>query len=115
MGIAACYPDTAPIRIRDDGTFINEWGMIFKDIGLYNEFADFILKDVSTAEEIHRYNFPDPLAPGRYEEAAKTIEKYGEDRVSKADGKQAIQLLIESGRCVYTYFGGSFVELPPKE
>ena len=36
------------------------------------------------------------------------IEKYGEDRVSKASGKQAIQLLIESGRCVYTYFGGSF-------
>ena len=45
----------------------------------------------------------------------EVIEKYGEDRVSKADGKQAIQLLIESGRCVYTYFGGSFVELPPKE
>jgi hypothetical protein len=40
------------------------------------------------------------------------IEKYG---VSKSEGKQAIQLLIDSGRCVYTYFGGSFVELPPKE
>lgn len=43
------------------------------------------------------------------------IQKYGEDMVSKSEGKQAIQLLIESGRCVYTYFGGSFVELPPKE
>ncbi len=43
------------------------------------------------------------------------IQKYGEDMVSKSDGKQAIHLLIESGRCVYTYFGGSFVELPPKE
>jgi intergrase/recombinase len=41
--------------------------------------------------------------------------KYGEDRVSKDDGKKAIRLLIDSGRCVYTYFGGSFVELPPKE
>jgi hypothetical protein len=41
--------------------------------------------------------------------------KYGEDRVSKDDGKKAIRLLIDSGRCVYTYFGGSFVELPPKQ
>jgi len=43
------------------------------------------------------------------------MQKYGEDVVSKKDGKQAIQLLIDSGRCVYTYFGGSFVELAPKE
>ena len=43
------------------------------------------------------------------------MQKYGEDIVSKRDGKQAIQLLIDSGRCVYTYFGGSFVELPPKQ
>jgi len=44
------------------------------------------------------------------------IQKYGEDIVSKKDGKQGIQLLIDSGtgRCVYTYFGGSFVELAPK-
>jgi hypothetical protein len=42
------------------------------------------------------------------------VQKYGEDVVSKRDGKQAIQLLIDSGRCVYTYFGGSFVELAGK-
>ncbi len=45
----------------------------------------------------------------------EVMQKYGEDIVSKSDGKQAIQLLIDSGRCVYTYFGGSFVELPPKQ
>jgi len=43
------------------------------------------------------------------------IMKYGEDKVSRDDGKKAIKALIDSGRCVYTYFGGSFVELPPKE
>ena len=43
------------------------------------------------------------------------IQKYGEDMVSKSEGKQAIQLLIDSGRCVYTYFGGSFVELAGKQ
>ena len=45
----------------------------------------------------------------------EAIMKYGEDKVSKADGKKAIKTLIDSGRCVYTYFGGSFIELPPKE
>ena len=44
----------------------------------------------------------------------EVMQKYGEDIVSKSDGKQAIHLLIDSGRCVYTYFGGSFVELAGK-
>ncbi len=43
------------------------------------------------------------------------VKKYGEDTVTTSDGKKALRLLIDSGRCVYTYFGGSFVELPPKE
>lgn len=34
---------------------------------------------------------------------------------SKNDVKFAIKDLIDSGRCVYTYFGGSFVELPHEE
>jgi len=29
--------------------------------------------------------------------------------------KDAIRQLMESGRCIYTYFGGSYVELPHKE
>ncbi len=45
----------------------------------------------------------------------EVVTKYGHDRVTTDDGKKAIRLLIDSGRCVYTYFGGSFVELPPKE
>ena len=34
---------------------------------------------------------------------------------NKNDVKFAIKELIDSGRCVYTYFGGSFVELPHEE
>lgn len=33
----------------------------------------------------------------------------------KNDVKFAIKDLIDSGRCVYTYFGGSFVEIPHVE
>ena len=39
-------------------------------------------------------------------------EMHGAD---KALCKAAIKQLIDSGRCVYTYFGGSFIELPHKE
>lgn len=43
------------------------------------------------------------------------IAKHGEDGCSKDDCKQAIRLLMDSGRCVYSYFGGSYITLPPKE
>ena len=42
------------------------------------------------------------------------IEMFG-DEVDKKMCKLAIKQLIESERCVYTYFGGSFIELPHRE
>jgi hypothetical protein len=43
------------------------------------------------------------------------IEKFGADNCTKDDCKQAIRQLIDSGRCVYSYFGGSYITLPHKE
>ena len=43
------------------------------------------------------------------------IQKFGEDEVDKKLCKAAIRTLMDSGRCVYTYFGGNFIELPPEE
>ncbi len=40
------------------------------------------------------------------------MEKFGE-RCTKDACKAAIRQLVDSGRCIYTYFGGSFLELPP--
>ncbi len=42
------------------------------------------------------------------------LELYGE-RCDKTLAKSAIRDLIESGKCVYTYFGGSFIEIPHRE
>ncbi len=42
------------------------------------------------------------------------IQKYG-DEIDKKFCKKAIRLLMDSGRCVYTYFGGSFIEIPHQE
>jgi hypothetical protein len=43
------------------------------------------------------------------------IAKHGDAECSKDNCKQAIRQLIDSGRCVYSYFGGSFITLPHKE
>jgi hypothetical protein len=41
------------------------------------------------------------------------IEKYGAEACDKALCKLAIRQLIDSGRCIYSYVGGSYVTLPP--
>ena len=43
------------------------------------------------------------------------IDKFGQAECSKDDCKHAIRQLMDSGRCVYAYFGGSYITLPPKE
>lgn len=43
------------------------------------------------------------------------FELFGEDKVNKQMCKDAIKELVNSGKLVYTYFGGSFIEIPHKE
>ena len=43
------------------------------------------------------------------------IEKFGSEGCDKKLCKAAIRTLMDSGRCVYTYFGGSFIEIPHQE
>ncbi len=44
-----------------------------------------------------------------------SIELFGADRCDKQICKDAIKELINSGRAVYTYFGGSYIEIPHDE
>jgi len=53
------------------------------------------------------------LKPGDLTKAM--IEKHGAENCTKDDCKKAIRILIESQRCVYSYLGGSYIQLPPKE
>jgi hypothetical protein len=41
------------------------------------------------------------------------IEQFGEASCDKAVCKLAIRELIDSGRCIYSYVGGSYITLPP--
>jgi hypothetical protein len=52
------------------------------------------------------------LKPG---DLTKAIMQIHGDKVDKKLCKDAIKQLVNSGRCIYTYFGGSYLELPRKE
>lgn len=52
------------------------------------------------------------LKPG---DLTKAMIHMYEDKVDKKLCKAAIKELVNNGRCVYTYFGGSFLEIPHKE
>jgi hypothetical protein len=41
------------------------------------------------------------------------IEKFGDDKCDKKLCKAGIRQLIDSGRCIYSYVGGSYITLPP--
>ena len=71
------------------------------------EIADAMLKMVTEAQGVKQ------LKPMDLTKAMRQL--YGDEGVDKKMCKEAIKMLINSGKCVYTYFGGSFIELPHKE
>lgn len=68
------------------------------------EVADDMYKMVKSAEGMKKLKAPDLHKA--------MIEKHG---VDKQICKKAIRELVDSGRLVYSYFGGSFLEIPKKE
>jgi len=75
VGIAANAPDGGE-TVERNGLLVNEWGMVFKDVGLYNEFVDYPLAEAASRQDIENYPFPDPFAPGRFSSARNTFSKY---------------------------------------
>ena len=71
-----------------------------------DELADAMYKQIEAAQGLKK------LKPG--DVTKMMLEMYG-DRVDKKLCKLAIRKLIESQRCVYTYFGGSYIEVKPPE
>lgn len=47
--------------------------------------------------------------------AKEMIARHGEAACNRDDCKKAIRILIDSGRCIYSYLGGSYIQLPPTE
>jgi hypothetical protein len=68
-----------------------------------DEIADAMYKLVSEAQGVKK------LKPTDLSKAM--VQLFG-DEVDKQICKGAIKQLVNSGRCIYTYWGGSYIELP---
>jgi len=72
------------------------------------QIADAMYKEVEEAAKMGK-----KLKPGDLTKSM--LHAYESEGVDKKMCKNAIRELVNSGRCVYTYFGGSYLELPHKE
>ena len=71
-----------------------------------DEIADAMFKLVEEAYGVKKLK---PM------DLTKSMMQLYEGEVDKKTCKEAIKKLIDSGRCVYTYFGGSYIEIPHRE
>jgi uroporphyrinogen decarboxylase len=90
VGIAAVYPAGEKTRKRADGHLVNEWGMVFKDTGLYSEFIEFPLENADSKKDILGFPFPDPMAAGRFDNAKSTVERYKDNYMIIGDLETSI-------------------------
>ena len=79
VGVGACRQKDRPTVMLEDGRLKDEWGIIYKRVGLYDEAVERPLADACTPGDIERYPFPDPLDEARYELARTNILKYGQE------------------------------------
>ncbi len=64
-------------------------------------------------EMVSEYAGKKKFKPGDLTKAM--VQKFEAEGCDKKLCKAAIRTLMDSGRCVYTYFGGTFIEVPHRE
>ncbi len=64
-------------------------------------------------EMVSEYQGKKKFKPGDLTKAM--VQKFGDEGCDKKMCKAAIRTLMDSGKCVYTYFGGTFIEVPHVE
>jgi uroporphyrinogen decarboxylase len=74
--VGASLPRNYAHRLDTDGCITNEFGMKMRQGSLYMELLCNPLAYVAGSKEIEDFTFPDPLADGRYDDAARYIERY---------------------------------------
>jgi len=85
VGIAACTPAERPMHVSPEGLITNEYGMVFKNAGIYNEFHEFPLAHAETATDIENYDWFNPEWSSRFELARETVRKYRQKYAIVAD------------------------------
>ncbi len=74
--VGASLPGGYTHPVDESGCIINEFGMKMREGPVYMEVVEPPMAKVMEAEQVNDFEFPDPLAEGRYDDAAKYIEKY---------------------------------------
>jgi uroporphyrinogen decarboxylase len=64
---------------NSDGTWLNEYGMKMRQGDIYVEVVEYPLAGAQTAADVKAYTFPDPHAPGRYDDAKDLVNKYHDE------------------------------------
>ena len=72
----ASVADNHKIEMDEKGVWKNEYQMGMRQGDLYVEVIDFPLAYAETKSDIDNFEFPDPNAPGRYNDAENLIKKY---------------------------------------
>ena len=75
VGVGPTRAKDAPTR-WEDGKLIDEFGFVYRRVGLYDEIIKRPLAEVEIVEEVDEFKMPDPLAPGRWDLAEKMIKRY---------------------------------------
>jgi uroporphyrinogen decarboxylase len=77
VAIAPTVAQATPTITLPDGRIKNEWGMLFRNVGIYAEFAGYPLANALTEKDILDFPFPDVNAPGRFDIAVQMMSVYG--------------------------------------
>jgi uroporphyrinogen decarboxylase len=62
-----------------EGDLINEFGMVMRAGPLYYDVVGMPFSGPTTAAEVAAFPFPDPLAPGRFDDALRDIARFRDD------------------------------------
>ncbi len=85
IAVAATAPPSGQTIELPDGRIKNEWGMIYKNAGIYTEFDEYPLAHAEVKEEILNYPFPDHNLEIRYSKAKEVMDIYGKSHAIIGD------------------------------
>jgi len=77
--VAATRGHKTPTINLPNGNVKDEWGLEYREVGLYGEAVVRPLADCETIEDLNNYNLPDPDDEGRWEFSKKVIPAYIND------------------------------------
>ena len=77
--VGASLPRGYSYPVDENGYIINEFGMTMRQGPIYMEIIKYPMAHVKTAKDVEDFEFPDPLAEGRYDDAEKYIKMYKDE------------------------------------